>query len=87
MFRTIRFKLPVFVFLLLIFTSFVSFLATVEILNRVILNEIIKRAESLSKSSAAVAAYSLISCDALGMDHLVFKGKESKQGCGIYGCD
>ena len=79
MFRTIRFKLCVFVFLLLIFTTFVSFLATVKILNRVILKEIIKRAESLSKTSAAVAAYSLISNDALGMDHLVFKGKESNR--------
>ncbi len=79
MFRTIRFKLIAFVFFLLVFTTFVSFLATVKVLNRVILNEIIKRAESLSKSSAAVAAYSLISGDALGMDHLVFKGKESNR--------
>lgn len=79
MFRTIRFKLSIFVFLLLIFTTVVSFLATAKILDRVILNEIIKRAESLSKSSAAVAAYSLISGDALGMDNLVFKGKESNK--------
>lgn len=77
MFRTIRFKLTLFVFLLLIFTTFISFLATVKISNRVILNEIIKRAESLCKSSAAAAAYSLISGDTLGIDHLVFKGKES----------
>jgi putative nucleotidyltransferase with HDIG domain len=67
------------VFLLLILTTFVSFLATVNILNRVILNEIVKRAESLSKNSAAAAAYSLISGDTLGMDHLVFKGKESNR--------
>jgi putative nucleotidyltransferase with HDIG domain len=79
MFRTIRFKLSVFVFLLLILTTFVSFLATVKILDRVILNEIVKRAESLSKHSAAAAAYSLISGDTLGMDHLVFKGKESNR--------
>jgi len=77
MFRNIRFKLSLFVSLLLIFTTFVFSLATVKILNQTILNEITKRAESLSKSSAAVAAYSLISGDALGMDHLVFKGKES----------
>ena len=79
MFRTIRFKLSLFVCILLIFTTVVFFLATVKILNRVILNEIIKRAESLSKSSAAAAAYSLISGDVLGMDHLVFIGKESNQ--------
>ena len=77
MFRGIRFKLSLFVFLLLIFTTILFSLATVNILNQTILNEIIKKAESLSKSSAAVAAYSLISSDALGMDHLVFKGKES----------
>jgi hypothetical protein len=46
-------------------------------LNQTILNQIIKRVESLCKSSAEAAAYSLISGDALGMDHLVFKGKES----------
>ena len=77
MFRGIRFKLSLFVFLLLIITAFLFSLATVKILNQTILNEIIKKAESLSKNSAAVAAYSLISKDVLGMDHLVFKGKES----------
>ncbi len=79
MFRTIRFKLSLFVFILLIFTTVVFFIATVRILDRVILNEIIKRAESLSRSSAASAAYNMISGDVLGMDHLVFKGKESNK--------
>ena len=79
MFRTIRFKLFLFVFILLIFTTAIFFLATVKTLDLVIRNEIIKRAESLSKSSAASAAYSLISGDVLGMDHLVFKGKESNR--------
>ena len=79
MFRTIRFKLFLFVFVLLIFTTAIFFLATVKILDLVIRNEIIKRAESLSKNSAASAAYSLISGDVLGMDHLVFKGKESNR--------
>ena len=77
MLRGIRFKLSLFVFLLLILTTFVFSLVMVRMLNRTILNEIIKRAESLSKNAAAVSAYSLISGDALGMDHLVFKGKES----------
>ncbi len=79
MFQTIRFKLSLFVFILLIFTTAVFFIATVKILDRVILNEIIKRAESLSRSSAASAAYSLISGDVLAMDHLVFKGKQSNK--------
>ena len=77
MFRTIRFKLSLFVFILLIFATAVFFIATIKTLDQVIRNEIIKRAESLSRSSAASAAYNLISGDVLGMDHLVFKGKKS----------
>jgi PAS domain S-box-containing protein len=77
MFRSIRLKLTLFIILLLILTTVAFSLVTVKILNNTILNEIAKRAETLSQSSAAAAAYSLISGDALGMDHLVFKGKSS----------
>ncbi len=77
MFRSIRLKLTVFVILLLIFTTFAFYIATVKIQNKTILNEIIKRAETSSKSAAAVAAYSLVSGDSLGLDHIVFKGKSS----------
>jgi PAS domain S-box-containing protein len=77
MFRSIRLKLTLFVVLLLIFTTFAFSIVTVKILNKTILNEIIKRAETSSKSAGAVAAYSLVSGDSLGMDHIVFKGKSS----------
>jgi putative nucleotidyltransferase with HDIG domain len=77
MFRSIRVKLSCFIFVLLSLTTFAFSLATIKILNKIILNEIIKRAETLSKSSAAAAAYSLISGDSLGIDHIVFKGKSS----------
>jgi PAS domain S-box-containing protein len=77
MFRSIRLKLTVFVILLLIFTTFAFSIVTVKILNKTVLNEIIKRAETSSKSAAAVAAYSLVSGDSLGMDHIVSKGKSS----------
>jgi len=77
MFRSIRLKLTVFVILLLIITTFAFSIVTVKIQNKTILNEIIKRAETSSKSAAAVAAYSLVSGDSLGMDHIVFKGKSS----------
>src|SRR4030043_82051 len=77
MFRSIRLKLTVFVILLLIFTTFAFSIVTVKIKKKTILNEIIKRAETSSKSAAAVAAYSLVSGDSLGMDHIVFKGKSS----------
>ncbi len=77
MFRSIRFKLSLFVFLLLIFTTFVFSFGMVKILNQTLHNEIIRKAESLAKSSAPVAAYSLISSDELSMARLTFKGKES----------
>ncbi len=75
MFQSIRFKLSLFIILLIIFTTIVFSVATIKIMNRTILNEIIKRAESLGKGTAAVAAYNLISRDTLGIDHIVFKGK------------
>jgi len=77
MFRSIRIKLTVFVIVLLIIITFAFSTVTVKTLDRTILNEIIKRAETSSKSAAAVAAYSLVSGDSLGMDHIVFKGKSS----------
>jgi PAS domain S-box-containing protein len=77
MFRSIRLKLTVFVILLLIFTALAFSIVTVKIMNKTILNEIIKRAETSSKSAAAVAAYSLVSGDSLGMDHIIFEGKSS----------
>ncbi len=77
MFRSIRLKLIVFVVLLLIFTTIAFSIVTVKIQNKTILNEIIKRAETSCKSSAAVAAYSLVSGDLLGLDHIVFEGKSS----------
>jgi putative nucleotidyltransferase with HDIG domain len=77
MFQSIRLKLTVFVILLLIFTTFAFSIVTVKTLNQTILDEIIKRAETLSKTSASAAAYSFISNDSLGIDHIVFKGKSS----------
>jgi putative nucleotidyltransferase with HDIG domain len=77
MFQSIRLKLTVFVILLLVFTTFAFSIVTVKTLNQTILDEIIKRAETLSKTSASAAAYSLISNDSLGIDHIVFKGKSS----------
>lgn len=77
MFQSIRFKLTGFFLLLLCLTTLAYSLATIKILNQTILSEIIKRAETLNKSSAASVAYSLISGDSLGIDHIVFKGKSS----------
>jgi HD-GYP domain-containing protein (c-di-GMP phosphodiesterase class II) len=50
-----------------------------KIMNQSFRNEIIKRAESLSRGSAVVAAHNLLSRDFLGLDNIVFKGKNSHQ--------
>ena len=74
---SLRFKIAFFVVLLMTSTSFVLCFVTVQIMNNYILNEIIKRGESVSKSIAASAGYSLLSRDLLSLDNLVFKAKSS----------
>lgn len=74
---SLRFKIAFFVVILLTSTSFALCIITVQIMNNYILNEIIKRGESVSKSIAASAGYSLLSRDLLGLDNLVFKAKSS----------
>ncbi|MFO7568360.1 MAG: HD domain-containing protein [Smithellaceae bacterium] len=74
---TLRFKIAFFVVLLLTTTSFILSIVTVKIMNNYILNEIIKRGESVEKSIAAAAGYSLLSRDLLALDNLVFQGKSS----------
>jgi putative nucleotidyltransferase with HDIG domain len=46
-------------------------------MNRHILDEVIKRAESLCKSTAALAPYSILSSDLLGIDNIVSKVKDA----------
>ncbi len=74
---SLRFKIAFLVVLLLTSTSFALSFITVQLMNNYILNEIIKRGESVGKSIAAAAGYSLLSKDLLGLDNLVFKAKSS----------
>jgi HD-GYP domain-containing protein (c-di-GMP phosphodiesterase class II) len=74
---SLRFKIAFFVVILLTSTSFVLSIVTVQIMNNYILEEIIKRGESVAKSIAASAGYNLLSQDLLGLDNLVFKAKSS----------
>jgi putative nucleotidyltransferase with HDIG domain len=74
---SLRFKIAFFVVILLTCTSFVLCIITVQIMNNYVLNEIIKRGESVGKSVAASAGYSLLSKDLLSLDNLVFKAKLS----------
>ena len=64
---------------LLCVTITVSYVATVAIMKQSVLDEITKRAISLSRNIAAVGAYSLLSNDLLGLDNIVCKSKSSNE--------
>lgn len=74
---SLRFKIAFLTVMLLTCTSFILCIMTIQIMNNYILNEIIKRGESVGKSIAASAGYGLLSKDILGLDTLVYKAKAS----------
>jgi putative nucleotidyltransferase with HDIG domain len=78
-FNSIRFKIAGMVQLLLIVSAVAFYTITLTIMNHHLLNEVLKRAEALSKSTAASAGYSLLSKDFLGLDNIVFKMRESNR--------
>jgi putative nucleotidyltransferase with HDIG domain len=77
LFTTLRFKIAFSIFVLLLITASVFSILTVQSMNRHILGEVIKRTESLCKSTAAMAPYSILSNDALGIDNIASKVKEA----------
>lgn len=74
---SLRFKIAFFTVILLTCTSFALCFMTIRIMNDYILNEIVKRGESVGKGIAAAAGYSLLSKDLLGLDTLVYNAKKS----------
>jgi putative nucleotidyltransferase with HDIG domain len=74
---TLRFKIALFIVILLLVTASLFSLITVQTMDRHILDEVIKRAESLCKSTAALAPYSILSSDLLGIDNIVSKIKDA----------
>jgi HD-GYP domain-containing protein (c-di-GMP phosphodiesterase class II) len=76
-YASLRFKIAFFVVILLTSTSLILCIITVQIMNNYILNEVIKRGESVGKSIAASAGFNLLSKDLLALDNLVFKAKSS----------
>ncbi len=76
-FRTVRFKIAVFIIILLLVIASLFSILTAQTMNRHIQDEVIKRAESLCKSTAALAPYSILSRDLLGIDNIVTKVKEA----------
>jgi len=75
----IKFKISGLVFVLLIAVTVAMYLITVAIMDRHILNDVLKRSEALARSVAASAGYSLLAKDFLGLDNMVFKMRESNQ--------
>jgi HD-GYP domain-containing protein (c-di-GMP phosphodiesterase class II) len=76
---SIRFKIAFFAFLLTMATTLLLYVVTVRITNRHISEEVVKRAEALSGNIAAAAAYSFSSKDILGLDNIVYQGKETNR--------
>jgi len=76
-FKKIRVKAALFVLLLLFSVTAGLYLITQRTMNRRIVSEVVKRAESLCRSTASAAGYSISSQDLLGLDNLVFKIKST----------
>ena len=74
---SLSFKIAFLVVTLLACTSFSLSIITVQIMNKYVLNEIIKRGESVGKNIAASAGYSLLYKDVSSLDQLVLQAKSS----------
>jgi len=75
-FRKIRVKASLFVLLLLVATTLTLYIVTIRIMKEHILNEVLKRAESMSRSIAIVAGFSSLSQDIIAPDTFVFQNKD-----------
>jgi HAMP domain-containing protein len=74
-FTTLRAKIALFIIVLLLVTAGIFSFFTVQTMNSRITDEVTKRAEALCKSTAALAPYSMLAGDVLGMDNIVAKVK------------
>jgi putative nucleotidyltransferase with HDIG domain len=77
LFTSLRFKISVFIIALLLITASLFSAITLRIMNRHMMEEVIKRAESLCRSTAALVPYSMLANDVLGIDNIVTKVKEA----------
>ena len=74
-FTTLRSKIALFIIVLLLVTAGIFSFLTVQTMNSRITDEVTKRAEALCKSTAALAPYSMLAGDVLGLDNIVAKVK------------
>jgi len=78
-FKSIKAKLFIFVFLLIIGTTFLLSLFITDLIEKYLQKEVLERTELLAKSISASASYNYISKDILGLDHTIFSFKEKHQ--------
>lgn len=76
-FKSLRGKATLYVLLLLAGTVVAAYAITLRTMNGHVRGEIVKRAESLSRSIASAAGFNLILDDVLALDNMVFKIKDS----------
>lgn len=74
-----RFKISLSIIVLLLVTSFLFTILMVQTVDHYVLKEVLKRAESLGKSMAAIAAYNFLAGDLLGLDTVSWKFKEANR--------
>jgi putative nucleotidyltransferase with HDIG domain len=79
LFKYIQLKISFFALILIAIITLMSYFITVQIINQYVMSEVIKRAEALSRSIAALAGYSFLSEDVLGLDNMVFRIKNSNR--------
>lgn len=70
-----RSKIALFIIVLLLVTAGIFSFLTVQAMNSRIADEVTKRGEALCKSIAALAPYSMLAGDVLGLDNMVAKVK------------
>jgi len=75
--KKIRVKASLYILVLLISTTFAFSIIALRIMNQNILNEVVKRVETLCRGAASMAGFSLISQDLLGLDNIVYRVKTS----------
>jgi putative nucleotidyltransferase with HDIG domain len=73
--RKIRVKASLYVLILLTSTTLVFSIIALRTMNQNIRGEVLRRVETLCRGTAAVAGYSLISQDLLGLDNIVYRVK------------
>ena len=74
---TLSFKLSLFIVVLVLVTTLVLSLVILRTTDQNIMDEVMKRAETLGKSAAELASYGILSHDLLGLDAIATKIKSS----------